>query len=48
LPDQLEQARGSGVEMRGQLGDLVAEAVELRDGILSRSQMVLHGEPSFC
>ena len=27
--DQLEQARGGGVEMRGQLGDLVAETVQL-------------------
>jgi len=27
--DQLEQARGGGVEVRGQLGDLVAEAVEV-------------------
>ena len=36
-----EQARGGGVEVRGQLGDLVAEAVQLRGG------MDLHGEPSF-
>ena len=34
LPDHGEQARGGGVEVRGQLGDLVAEPVELRKGML--------------
>ena len=42
LPDQGEQARGGGVEVGGQLGDLVAEPVQLRGG------MDLHGVPSFC
>jgi hypothetical protein len=29
LADEAEQARGGGVEMRGQLGDLVAQPVQL-------------------
>jgi hypothetical protein len=33
LPDQGEEARGGGVEVRGQLGDLVAEPVQLRKGM---------------
>jgi len=31
--DQLEQARGGRVEVGGQLGDLIAELVELRGGM---------------
>jgi hypothetical protein len=31
LADQGEQARGGGVQMRGELGDLVAEALQGRD-----------------
>jgi hypothetical protein len=34
------------VEVRGQLGDLVAEPVQLR-GVLSSKRMDLHGELSF-
>jgi len=37
LPDQIQEARGGGVEVRGQLGDLVAEAVQLREGMLRAS-----------
>src|SRR5207244_13414012 len=48
VTDQLEQTRGGRVEMGGQLGDLVAEAVEFRGARLSRLRMDLHGEPSFC
>src|SRR5262249_29810632 len=29
LTDQIEQPRGGGVEMRGELGDLIAEPLEL-------------------
>ena len=32
LADEVEQAGGGGVEVRGQLGDLVAQPVQLRDG----------------
>jgi len=42
--DQIEQARGRGVEVRGQLGDLVAEAVQLRGRMLRRWPGDLHGE----
>jgi hypothetical protein len=38
--DQIEQARGRGVEVGGELGDLVTQAVEL-------SVVDLHGEPPF-
>jgi len=34
LADQGEEACGGGVEVRGQLGDLVAEPVQLRKGML--------------
>jgi hypothetical protein len=44
--DQLEQARGGGVEVGGQLGDLVAELVQL-GGVMNSKRAVLHGEPSF-
>jgi hypothetical protein len=40
LPDQIQEPRGGGVEVRGQERDLVAELVQLR------WRMVLHGEPS--
>jgi len=42
LSDHREKARGGGVKVRGQLGNLVAELVQLR------WRMNLHGEPSFC
>ena len=52
LADQGEQAGGGGVEVRGQLGDLVAESIELRDGGMRRDErsgrVDRHGEPSFC
>ncbi len=41
LPDESEEARGGGVQVRGQLGDLVAEPVQLR------LRIDLHGMPSF-
>jgi hypothetical protein len=37
--------------MRGQLGDLVAEPIQLRGGMLSGKhswRIDLHGEPSLC
>ena len=45
--DQLEQARGGGVEMRRQLGDLVAKSVEFGDAMRSGNggrQVDLHVE----
>jgi len=36
LADQLEQARGGRVEVRGQLGDFFAETIELRDRFRGR------------
>ncbi len=33
LADEIEQMSGGGVEMRGQLGDLVAQPVHLRNGL---------------
>src|SRR5262249_25061434 len=44
LADQVEEPRGGGVEMGGELGDLVAEAVQLL-GVL-RGRVSVHGEPS--
>jgi hypothetical protein len=41
LSDQGEEARGGGVKVRRQLGDLVAEPVQLRRGL------DLHSVPSF-
>jgi hypothetical protein len=41
LADQIEQARGSGIEVRRELGDLVAETVQFfggRDGQHRRGQ----------
>jgi hypothetical protein len=35
LPDQREEARSGGVEVRGQLGDRVAEPVQLCGGMLT-------------
>jgi hypothetical protein len=35
LANQGEEARGGGVEVRGQLGDLVAEPVQVRGGMRS-------------
>jgi hypothetical protein len=51
LADEREQARGGGVEMRGQLRDLVAEAVQLRDARMGGNDggaIVRHSESSFC
>ncbi|MGH7365080.1 MAG: hypothetical protein ACREK9_01605 [Candidatus Rokuibacteriota bacterium] len=51
LADQGQQARGGRVEVRGQPGDLVAEAVQRRDARVSGSQHGQrgdrHGEASF-
>ena len=49
LTDQGEQTRGGGVKVRGQLGDLVAEPVQLRDRMSGghRRRIDLYGEPSF-
>ena len=52
LADEVEQARGGGVEVRRQLGDLVAEPVQLRDACWSGSRgrdgrVDLHGESPF-
>jgi hypothetical protein len=33
LADEIEEAGGGGLEVRGQVGDLVAQPVELRDGL---------------
>ncbi len=41
LADEIEQARGGGVEVGGELGDLIAQAVEVGRGHL-------HDESSFC
>jgi len=32
LADEIQKARGSGIEVGGELGDLVAEAIQLRGG----------------
>ena len=51
LPDHGEKPRGGGVEVRGQLGDLVAEAVQLRDarrGGDDAWRMRFHGERPLC
>ena len=49
LANQVEEPRGGGVEVRGELGDLVAEAVQL-GGRLGRGQhggrMKRHGQSS--
>ena len=39
LADQIEQARGGGVEVRGQLGDLMAEPVQFRSRLCSGGNM---------
>ena len=47
LPDEGQKMRGGGVEMRGQLGDLVAKSIEIRGMILSVNgsrRVDLHGE----
>jgi len=41
LTDELEQARGGGVEVGGQLGDLVAETIELSDRVGGRDESTL-------
>jgi hypothetical protein len=49
--DQVEQAGRGGIEVRRQLGDLVAEPVERGDVIRGRNerwQADVHGESSFC
>src|SRR2546425_570054 len=49
--DQLEQARGGRVEVGGELGNLVAEPLQLRGAMVSSNhswQMDQHGEPSSC
>ena len=50
LADEVEQAGGGGLEVRGELGDLVAQAVELRHGLRGRGdsrRMNLHERPPF-
>ena len=37
--DEIEQPRGGGVEVRGELGDLVADAIELDDVRMSRDEV---------
>src|SRR5215467_1709238 len=44
LADQVEEPRGGGVEMGGELGDLLAEAVQLL--VVLRGRVSVHGEPS--
>ena len=39
LADQLEQSRGRGVEVGGQLGDLVTETIELSDRFHGRDDV---------
>jgi hypothetical protein len=36
FPDEIEQPRGGGIEMCGELGDLVAEPLQLDDVWMSR------------
>ena len=43
--DQLEQARGGSIEVGRELGDLVAEPIQLR-GVMNSRRMDQHGEPS--
>jgi len=38
VTDEVEQPRGGGIEMRGQLGDLVTDPVELDDVRMSRDE----------
>jgi hypothetical protein len=38
LADEIEQPRGRGVEMRAELGDLVADSIELDDVRMSRDE----------
>jgi hypothetical protein len=38
LTDEVEQPRGGRVEVRGELGDLVADPVELDDVRMSRNE----------
>ena len=50
VPDQGEQPRGGGVQVRGQFGDLVAETVQRRGASRCGNhggQIDRHGEPSF-
>ena len=37
--DEIEQPRGGGVEVRGELGDLVADPIELDDVRMSRDEV---------
>ncbi len=50
LADEVEEAGGGGLEMRRQLGDLIAEPVQFRDGSEGHAdgcRVDLHGEPPF-
>src|ERR671936_353045 len=38
LADQIQQPRGGGIEMRGELGDLVTETLQLDDVWMSRHE----------
>ena len=44
---KVEEARGGGVEVGGQLGDFISQAIQLRS-VMSSERMDLHGEASFC
>ena len=54
LADEVEEASGGGIEVRRQLGDLVAQAVQLRDAFRGGSgsgdvwREDFHGEPPLC
>jgi hypothetical protein len=41
--DEIQQARGGGIEMPGELGDLVTQAVEFGEWNVGRVD--IHGEP---
>ena len=50
LTDQIEEASGNGLDVRGHLGDLVAQPVQFRDAIRGGGEdwrLNLHGESPF-
>ena len=51
LANQVEEAGGGGLEVRRQLGDVIAQSVQIGTGPRSSGDVWrehLHGEPSFC
>src|SRR5947207_2941577 len=51
LANEVEQVRGGGVEVRGQLGDLVAQPIQLHGGLSGGAKVEcrgVHGRFSFC